>query len=216
MPITIVFHTIILYHIMMHRPLLTIASLVSLAAMPLTAQAYLTPDEVLYEDDFSARFYDPPPSPREVDAIAEQQRINSAKRREAELAALNADDDEDETMRAAAPDEETSEETGGSAGDLDALLDALERLQAIQGNTNATAGADADVLRDAEEERLLRRLRDREEAEARAAWLNSFGGETLHSGAPLSETGPASVLVTLAAAGAIGETWRRVRKADHV
>lgn len=194
---------------MMYRSLLAIVTLMSAAAMPLTAHAYLTPDEVLYEDDFSARFYEPPPSAREVDAVAEQQRLNSAQRREAELAALNESED-DETTHAAAPDEEPAEEeNAGGMSDLDQLLDALERLQEIQGAAPA-----ATATRSSEEERLLQRLKDREEQDTRDAWLNSIGGETLHSGAPLSETGPATVLITLAIAGAIGETWRRVRRAE--
>lgn len=197
---------------MMHPTLLTIATLVSVAASPLTAHAYLTPDDVLYEGDFSARFFEPPPSKRELESIVEQQQKVSADRRAAEQAALNQTEEPDEEMRPAAPDEEPAGD--GEMSDLDALLDALERLQEIQNG----AESPSESVRNAEEERLLRRIQMREAASDEAsyqAWLNSIGGETLRSGAPLSETGPATVLVTLAVAAAVGETWRRVRKADR-
>lgn len=199
---------------MMHPTLLTIATLVSVAAVPLTAHAYLTPDDVLYEGDFSARFFEPPPSKRELESIVEQQQKVSADRRAAEQAALNgAEEEPEEPTRPAAPEEEPAGD--GEMSDLDALLDALERLQEIQNGGEATP---SETVRDAEEERLLRRIQMREAASDEAsyqAWLNSIGGETLRSGAPLTETGPATVLVTLAVAAAIGETWRRVRKADR-
>lgn len=199
---------------MMFRPLLTIVTLMSVVAMPLTAHAYLTPDDVLYEDDFSARFFEPPPSKRTLSSVVEQQQMRSAQRREAELAALNEPEpEEEETMHGAAPEEESSGSGGGGggSGDYDELLDALERLQNMQNNAATTT-----TTRDAEDERLLQRLRDREAQENREAWTQAFGGETLRSGAPLSETGPATVLVTLLIAGAIGETWRRVRKAEKM
>lgn len=191
---------------MMSSLLLAIVTLLSVAAMPHTAHAYLEPDDVLYDDDFSLRFFDPPPSARETQAIAEQQRLNSARRREEAQAALLAEQEaEKEETHAAAPEEGGEEEA--DAGELEALLEALQRLQEEQ-----DGGANAAGTTTAEEDRLLERLRDREEQEAREAWLHSFGGETLHSGAPLTDTGPATVILTLVVAGAIGETWRRVRK----
>lgn len=189
---------------MMSRFLLTIVSLLSSAIMPLTAHAYLTPDQVLDDEDFSARFYEPPPSKREIDDVVREQQERSAERREAEWAAAHPE--EEDATHEAAPDEEMTDEDS----DIEDLIKALEQYNSDQAAADEEVADDSVTLTAGEKRdmRLLERLRGRDAADVIAAQ------ETLHSGAPLTPTGPTTVLVTLAVAAAIGETWRRVRKID--
>lgn len=192
----------------------TIASLICSLCLPMTAHAYLTPDEVLNEGDFSTRFYEPPPSKREVEERVEEQQERSAERREAEQAALQGDDEEEPT-HGAAPDESSD-----SDSDFDEFMEAFQEWQDMQnGDDEPThdAAPDEPVDADAVEQRLLNRLRERDEdgrAAAYEAWIMGQQGQT-HGGAPLSQTGPATVVAVIIGALAIGETWRRVRKMDR-
>jgi len=211
---------------MMSRFLLTAGILASSVLSPLTAHAYLPPEDVLNDDDFSATYYSPPPSQREIDAVMEAQRERSAARREAEQAALQkeGEDPEDDELHSAADDEE--EDDDEAASDLEALIEALQGLQEDDDDLHGAAGEEEEdntsalTTEELREQRLLERIRQQQLDAQRAAqygWMTAGlgAGETLHSGAPLSETGPATVLIVLAIAGAIGETWRRVRKAER-
>jgi hypothetical protein len=205
----------ILYNTMMSRLTITTAlSLLCSAIMPITAHAYLTPDEVLNDGDFSVRFYEPPPSKREIEEVAREQQERSAERREAEQAALEKEGETeaetDDGLHEAAPEEEDS--------DLEALIKALEEWQASQNEGGGSEEEGTDSTVNAEEQRLLERIRDREDDERAAAyqaWVNGQQGE-LHGGAPLSETGPKTVIAVLITALAVGETWRRVKKMDRI
>ncbi len=199
---------------MMSKLLLSIAYTLSSAFLPLTAHAYLTPDQVLDDEDYSARFYEPPPSKREINDVVRKQQEASAARRQAEWDAAHP---EEETHEAAPDEEATNEEPS----DIEDLIKALEQYNNDQAAAEDTEDDGDSVVLTAGEKRDLRlveRLRDRQMTESDdryTAWLaTQGGGKTLHSGAPLTGTGPATVLVTLAIAAAIGETWRRVRKAD--
>jgi hypothetical protein len=171
--------------------------------MPLTTQAYLTPEEVLDDSTMTTRFYAEPVSDRELDDQVRRQQEESAARRKAEQDALKPQvEPEEEEMHGAAPDEEET--------DLEALIKALQELQ---GASSSSAADDTDAV----SQRLLERIQQRQEDAQREAMLQQLLGndQTLHSGAPLSDTGPAAILTVLAMAGAVGETWRRVRKAQR-
>jgi hypothetical protein len=191
-----------------HLPLAGLMTVLTLA--PLSAAAYVTPDEALDDETYTTRFYEPPPSTREIDEQVEAQRLRSAERRDAEQDAIKPQPEPtEEELHEAAPEEE--EET-----DIDKLI---ELIKAIQGASSSSASSAPAVpfAEDPVTQRLFLRLQAQKEAAARQDFIqNLLGGEgeTLHSGAPLTETGPATVLVTLAVAGAIGETWRRARKAE--
>jgi hypothetical protein len=210
---------------MMFRFLLATATVLSSIIMPMSAHAYLTPDEVLDDEDYSTRFYDPPPSRRENQALAAEREREAAERREAELDALyEQQNPSSEPMRGAAPDENDGEET-----DIDALIKALEEYNNTHGaapdaeptdeGTTGGSGSEQMTPEELRDARLLARLRNREIAEDNArydAWLAAQGGDdALRSGAPLSDTGPTTVIVLLAVTAAVGETWRRVRKAER-
>lgn len=208
---------------MMSKFLLAAGILASSILSPLTAHAYLSPEEVLNDEDFSATYYSPPPSNRATSEAVKAQQERSAQRRAAEQAALEkeGEDADEEELHGAADDEEDTDDD--SASDLQALIEALQGLQddeqpAEEDNDDAdTAALTTEELR---EQRLLERIRQQQLDAARAAqyaWMTggAGNGETLHSGAPLTETGPATVLITLIVAGAIGETWRRVRRAER-
>lgn len=187
---------------MMIRHLLLTGLLLAGTVSPLTAEAYLEPEDVLDDESLTTRFFAPPPPDRELADQVRKQQEESAARRKAEQDALKPKPAEpEEDMHGAAPDEEET--------DLEALIKALEELQ---GASSSSSASDDDAVN----ERLLERIQERQEASQRAALLEQLLGDdqTLHSGAPLSDTGPAAVLTVLAMAGAVGETWRRVRKAQ--
>lgn len=188
---------------MMSRLLIALGIMLSSSLSPVIAYAYVTPEEALDDENFTTNFFTPPPTPRSAKEIAAEQQERSAQRRAAEQAALNppsspASSVDDEETHSAAPDEESDD-------DIQKLIDALNELQ------NDEAMPDDDENLTAEELRLLQRIREQQVSGNLSAGNRD---EVLHSGAPLSDTGPATILITLAIAGAIGETWRRVRKAE--
>ncbi len=190
---------------MMIRHLLLTGLLLAGTASPLTAEAYLEPEDVLDDESLTTRFFAPPPSNRETADQVRKQQEESAARRAAEQEALKPkpEQPDEEELHGAAPEEEDQ-------ADLEALIKALQELQGASSSSAATGN-------DAVNQRLLERVQARQAAEQRAALLQQLLGndQTMHSGAPLSDTGPAAVLTVLAMAGAVGETWRRVRKAQR-
>jgi hypothetical protein len=194
---------------MMIRLLSAAGLMTALTLTPLGAAAYVTPDEALDDTNYTTRFYDPPPSTRETQAMVEQQRITSEERRNAELQAVMPQPEatEEEPTHEAAPEEEQT--------DLDKMIELLQLLQ----NSSSASSAPASPELDPATQRLLLRIQAQKDAAARQDFIQELlgdDGETLHSGAPLTESGPATVLVTLAIAGAVGETWRRARKSDKI
>lgn len=195
---------------MMNRPLSTIGLLIAVV-LPVHALAYVAPEDALNDKTYTTRFYDPPPTQRDTnDRQAEQQRI-SAERRDAELAKIKPVAEE-EPMHAAAPTKDT-------ATDIDTMI---ELMHLLQGNTNTQAPVtteDARVSLDPVTKRLLIRAEAQHAAAERASLIQSIMGSTngtLHSGAPLADTGPTTVFITLAIVGAVGETLRRVRKKEVI
>ena len=195
---------------MMHRKILTVGLLIGLM-LPLPTAAYVTPEEVLNDDDFSTRFVEPPPSRRDISKIKEEEARVIAERRAAELAAIQgnglpAEEDDvavptDEDLHEAAPDNEE--------GGLGEILNAIDELKNKE--------VDAAELRD---ERMLQRIKlQQEQAKLRAQLpleiQRLMNGESLHSGAPLSDTGPATVGAFLLLGAAITWTIRRVRRMER-
>lgn len=152
---------------MMTRTLLTAATLALGLGMTAPAFAYTTPEEALEDGNFSVQYYEKPPTAREAAQRQQEQQERSAAQRAAQQEALFADDEE-ELMRAAAPD-------GMAQSDWEALLNAIRNLD--------------DGSTDARDARLLERINAQQAAQLHALTTQ----ETLHSGAPLSETGPATM-----------------------
>lgn len=156
-------------------------ALVLMLSAPVTASAYMTPEEVLTSDE-NSRFFEPPPSQRETDAIAEQQASSAAARRAAEQAALFGSSSsataEDDSLHGAAPeiDDETTMDDSSDTSGLSAA-----------------------------DQRILERVKDRQlelMIQEQAQILASQ--QSLHGGAPLADTGTGTILVvvTLGIAGA--------------
>lgn len=191
---------------MMTSFLLSAGILLASMMLPLSAHAYVSPEEALYDDSY--RFFEPPPSTRETKERAAAQRETSAERRERELQAaieeskqaqeptIAATDDEDEPLYGAAP-------TDASSPQLEEIFQELQELKELQNSPEARA--QRRLLERIEQSRLEDDLRS-------AASLHVPGyGEPLRSGAPLADTGPATVIgaVVIGAAGLW--TWRRAR-----
>jgi hypothetical protein len=183
-----------MYNTMMLREFSATGLLLALTLMPVSVLAYVTPEEALDDTNYTTRFYDVPPPDRELEEIAAEQQRVSAERRAAEQAALKPQPvEEEEPTHEAAPEQGTS-----------------------SSSTSNTTNLFSD---DPATQRLLLRIQAQKDAEARQSFINSLlgeGSDTLHSGAPLADTGPAATLIALAIAGAVGETWRRVRKNEKL
>lgn len=196
---------------MMIRQLATTGTFLSLVLLPLGAQAYVTPDEGLNDDTLTTRFYAEPPTKRELQDIQTQQQLTSAERRAAELkAVMPQPEPTPEEMHNAAPEEPQS--------DLDKMIELIQLLQNNQTQNAPASPADARAALDPVSQRLLIRAQAQSAAAERAALIQSIVGtneESLHSGAPLTESGPATVLTVLALAAAGAETWRRARKTEQ-
>ncbi len=161
--------------------------------LPLPAEAYLTPEEVLGENDYVA----PPPNARGAAAARAAQEAEYDAREEAEREAETETTDED--------DEPTS-------GTLDDLHGSAEEEEVIDWEQN-DAGATAEERRD---ERILDRIeRTRLEQQGRDTVIlhGSASDEPLHGGAPLAPTGPGAVVLLIAGTLAIGFTLRLALKA---
>lgn len=214
----LVINTIFLYNTMMYRPLSTTGLLIAVFMLPLHALAYVTPEDALNDKTYTTRFYDPPPSIRGgVDRQTAQQ-VLSAERRDAELNKVKPKA-EAEPLHSAAPAEST-------ATDIDKMIELIKLLQsdAKTGTSVHTETPvqkeDARAALDPVSQRLLLRAEAQHTTAERAALVQSLVGDTtnntLHSGAPLADSGPATVFVTLAIVGAVGETLRRVRKKEAI
>ena len=192
---------------MMTSTLLSIGILASMLVAPQSALAYLSPDDALYDDSF--RFFEPPPSTRETGQRAATQREASAERRERELqaaieesrqareaAAQSSAASDDDSLRGAAPEQGS---TNNDSEQLDQILQQLEELQDQQSTPEARR-----------EQRILERIATEQQSDLRgAATLHYGNNEPLRSGAPLTDTGPASTIAALLTAAAGLWTVRR-------
>lgn len=192
--------SLFLYNTMMSYKHILHSLALALLVMPTGALAYMTPEEVLTSDE-NARFFDPPPNQRNTRAIADAQASSAAARRAAEQEALFGNSSSaaaDEELHGAAPDESDDEL-------LQQLLDQLSE-QGAADDTSALSAAD---------QRILDRVRDRQlelQIEQQAQVLASQ--QSLHGGAPLSDTGMGTTIAIATLAGAGFWTLWRARKME--
>jgi hypothetical protein len=175
------------------RILLTLLALATF--LPLPAQAYLTPEEVLESGDFVA----PPPNARNAAAArAEQEATYDAR------AAEEADAEAEQAAQESAPDDNTIDDLRGSADEEDVI-------------DWTPDGTDLSA-----EERRNERVLDRVERNRLDDMAQNDGGvvlrgsadqESLHGGAPLAPTGAGTVVAILAIAAATGFTIRKALRA---
>lgn len=174
------------------RITLSILALVLLA--PLPAHAYLTPEEVLEEEDYVA----PPPNARNAKAAraAQEAEYDARAAREAEEnAAVETPDDVD------GPGSNTIDDLHGSADDWEEIIDWEE----------TGSGLDPEERRN---QRVLERVeRQRLDDMAAGVVLHGSAPEPLHGGAPLAPTGMGTVVSLLVGAAAIGYTLRKALRA---
>lgn len=193
---------------MMLRHLTTSGFVLSLALMPMSAYAYITPDQALDESGMTTNFYAPPPTIRSIPDVIKQQQLNSELQRQAGLNAVlpKSSSSSSEALHDAAPDQNQTE--------LDKMIELMKLMQ--NGQSSSVTSDPTHSNLDPVTQRLLIRIQAQQAEAERAALIQSITGQdgTLHSGAPLTQSGPASVVVMLAVAAAIAETWRRVRKTE--
>lgn len=166
---------------------------------PAVALAYMSPEEVLSTDQ-NARFYNfLPPSPRHTEQIqAEQQASHAAWRESTQqqyFAAQGAQSSD--SMHDAAPSNQ------------DALLQQIVNQLNQNQNQQATTKSDED-------QRLLERVRQQQtDAQIQEAAQRLIASqESLHSGAPLTQSGPATVISLVGLAGAAVWTFMRARRME--
>lgn len=192
-----------------------ISFIVSLALLltPGVAHAYVSPEEVLYSPEFT-----PPPTSRGAEERVEAQRNAAAAHRAAQL----------ETLHGAAGSDANEDGITGLDPDFTDIQEILEFLRQQENDvtpdpTQYGSAPDEEAIPVDEEneltrrERLVERVADRIERNADQAIYQQLHGaapmETLHSGAPLSRTGPGLLLVGTALLAGAGLTLRRPGKA---
>ncbi len=195
---------------MMFRKLFATVLLATIVAIPLTADAYMSPEDVMDDENLTTQFFAPPPSRRTVQDVLRRQQELSAMRREAELALVKPQPKAEANVAANDP------EPASSGSDIDKLIQLIQLLQDEDSHSAAPAEENPDSGLSVTDERLLERIRARQEAASRAAMIQALLGDdaVLHSGAPLSDTGPMSFVAVALMGLAVCETWRRVRKAE--
>lgn len=194
---------------MMLRNLFTTVLFATVAAIPLTASAYISPEDVLDDENMTTQFFEPPPSRREIQDILKRQQELSALRREAELTLVKPQPAAEAEVVASDP------EPASSGNDIDKLIQLIQLLQE-DGHSAAPEEQGSDSGLSVTDERLLERIHARQEAASREAMIQALLGDdaTLHSGAPLTDSGPMSYVAVALMGLAVCETWRRVRKAE--
>lgn len=205
---------------MMIRTLPIAVLLLAGSLLPGTASAYVLPEEVLDAETASVRLLEPPPAARHVPDIQREQAAKSAARRQAALDTLR---DENAAARETAIDgddgaadaEEGEGQTGTVPVDAVQLESVLRALEELKNKEAAATG------RDVRDERTLQRIRlQQEQSKIRVQVAQELDvlrdrEEALHSGAPLADTGPASLLAAMAVFAAIVLTLRWVRGAER-
>ncbi len=175
------------------RILLTLLALATF--LPLPAQAYLTPEEVLESSDFIT----PPPNARNAAAARAAQEAQYDAR-----AIEEADAEAEQAAQESSPDDNTIDDLHGSADEEDVI-------------DWTPDGTDLSA-----EERRNERVLDRVERNRLDDMAQNDGGvvlrgsadqESLHGGAPLAPTGAGTVVAILAIAAATGFTIRKALRA---
>ncbi|UPA22685.1 hypothetical protein K8942_00525 [Candidatus Peribacteria bacterium] len=152
--------------------------------VPSMAIAYTTPEEALSNED-NLQYFTPPPRSRDTEAIQEAQQASAAARRQREQEAL------------------FGKSSSSSAASIAAALSSAPAGTTTEPESSLTL----------EEQRILERVRGQQmdaDIEERVRVLISQQG--LHSGAPLSDTGPGTILAGFVLAGAgLWTVWKAKR-----
>ena len=165
-----------MYNTLMHRRTLLLTGTLTLLAVPLHAAAYLTPEQVLLQDTFLENFKEPPTARSTSEQVQWQNEVSAQRRAQEQAAYFAAQRSSSPTHAAAA-----AQGSSTSAG----LNDVLQSLQqTIDALANSRA-APSD-----REQRILDRIAANQEAMHGTAPED----EMLHSGAPLTDTGPGTYL----------------------
>lgn len=190
--------------------------------MPVSAAAYVAPEQVLLQDAFINNFA-PPPRTRETDSRIAQQAETSKERREREQAeyfAAQKAGQEQETFFGAAPDEEYYEDEPGLA---DVLTNLQESIEGLKNQQESTASKRDQRILDriaAQQEETLRSGAPLEEYGMGKGGVDGKGtgkggtdgkGGVINSGAPLNESGPGMWLVLALICGALYWTLQRAK-----
>ena len=176
--------------------------LLLLSLLTPSAYAYVLPEDVLLQNNAGTEFM-APPTKREMQSVQTQQQLRSAERRKAEQDALF-------------PKKETTEPTHGAAPaaapaptEFQMLLEVLSQQLNRQSSAPQTETPDADkTFEELRKERLLQRI------EAAEMAVQEETPDTLHSGAPLADTGPGTVLSLVVLLGIGAWTVYRARKSE--
>ncbi len=173
-------------NLMSHTQLIRGLALTALL-IPTMAGAYTSPEEVLSSDQ-NIGFYNPPPKPRDAEAIQARQQAEANARRDAEQQKLLAE---------------------GASSEAPVEDDSLH---------GAAASSAAPVVVQSglttEEQRILDRVKAQQAEADIQTRVNAVlaSQQSLHSGAPLSDTGPGSILIGFLLAGAgIWTLWKAKR-----
>lgn len=210
---------LIMYNTLMTKKYTLHALVLSSLLIPSIAIAYVSPEETLINDD--NQFIDASGLPMRRDTaqrVADQQASAAAWRESVQgrLATGNAEDVPDSLHSAASgtPDEQ-----------LQQLINALNNAKIAAeinmengGASSASSEMTAEEIRNKKIlDRVAKQQRD-SEIIAEAERLNALRGSTevLHSGAPLTDTGPATWIVLFVMAGAAMWILRTARELEKV
>lgn len=173
----------LLYNNMMTRTKILHSALLLSLLVPTVAMAYTSPEEILGSEE-NARFFDPPPSPREAESVQAAQQASVAARREQEQAAL--------FPKKSSSSSSSSEET---------LHDAAPVMSGQQSSLSL------------EDQRILERVHaEQQDAEIDARVQMLIAQQGLHSGAPLTSSGPETTIAAFVLAGAgLWTIWKAKR-----
>jgi|CXWL01.1.fsa_nt_gi hypothetical protein len=196
----------------MYNTLMTHTHTIRLLALgalfcPVAAMAvYTSPEEVLSSSE-NFRYFNPPPNPRDLQAIQLYQQAQIAAHRAEVQAALPKEGEFAESSEANTEPDPTPAHEAAPAIDQNALLQML---------INQLAPKQEEVAPESTiDDRILDRLRQQQllaDYNAEAARL--AGLQPLHSGAPLTESGPGTIAALVVLSGAAYWTFRKARKME--
>lgn len=173
--------------------------------IPSIALAYTTPEEVLNGGGFPP-LYTMNPGMTNDERVAAQQ-ASAAAWRDSEQQ-KNYDAQHPAAPAAPAPAADQS----SSKGELDKMLEVLQALKEVNGGATQTGPLSDEQLR---AQRTLARVQQNQlQAQLNAQILASQ--ETLHSGAPLADSGPATWIAFVLMAGAAFWILRSAKKLEEV
>lgn len=202
----------------MHRLFFLATAFLALLMMSVltpAAHAYMTPDQVIFSDEF---LY--PPKPAEARKRVQAQNDAAAAAREAVYADLAAERDAQKTQTAS----NTADASSGSDQDilahLAAIIEAMQQGDSGTGTPTVADGTDSELApEERRRERLLERLdeRDADRLHGAAPYSSYYASvEQFHGGAPLADTGMGTYAAIGLGALAVFWTLRRAAKKGHI